>query len=504
MVFQLMTAPPSFGRQTFGLWGSSDGKPVLSDGSLDIDAFLDSMLMRDPIGLGTELVPPSLAQGLGLATDAYQAQQGSNGRKQGSGNRLQAILARPGAPTPTTLGVSGSVPQSAAGQKAPAGQPAPAEEALRGNGEADGAPEGAENNNTELEGGHRGNRVLASELALAQKQAAAAGAAAAQAAYAQQQQQAATAMAAAAQAYSQQQAVYAQQTQQAATAAAAAAAAASQPAGHSQRHQYMHTAHQAQAQAQAQQAAYFQAYQQQAAAHHAQAQAAAYMAATGQYPPGWMPSPYGYPQQQQYYNPQQQYLQYSSSQYQGMPAGGMASLPPASGMPPSALPPPPPQPAPASRLVEGGDGAEDGDEAHAVKRPRLIWTKALHKRFLESVDKCGGLDHALPKAIMMHMDVSGLTRENVASHLQKYRMRLKKAEEHGGDDMMDGLEDGDHHGLDGKEERDGREGTPVQNNNGVGGGENGGAAGRQKQTAGGKRKVFEIAQEANNSHGGAL
>lgn len=497
-----MTAPPSFGRQTFGLWGSSDGKPVLSDGSLDIDAFLDSMLMRDPIGLGTELVPPSLAQGLGLATDAYQGQQGSNGRKQGSGNRLQAILARPGAPTPTTLGVSGSVPQSAAGQKAPAGQPPPADEALPGNGEADGAPEGAENNNTELEGGHRGNnRVLASELALAQKQAAAAGAAAAQAAYAQQQQQAATAMAAAAQAYSQQQAVYAQQTQQAATAAAAAAAAASQPAGPSQR-QYMHTSHQAQAQAQ--QAAFFQAYQQQAAAHHAQAQAAAYMAATGQYPPGWMPSPYGYPQQYSY---PQQYLQYSSSQYQGMPPGGMASLPqPGSAMPPSAMPPPPPppQPAPGSRLVDGGEGAEDGDEAHAVKRPRLIWTKALHKRFLESVDKCGGLDHALPKAIMMHMDVGGLTRENVASHLQKYRMRLKKAEEHGGDDLMDGLEDGDHHGLDGKEERDARESTPVQNNNAIGGGENGGAGAPPKQTAGGKRKVFESAEEANNSASGAL
>ena len=470
-----MTAPPSLGRQTFGLWGSSDGKPGFSDGSLDIDAFLDSMLMRDPIAVGTELVPSALAQGLGLASDGYQGQQGSNGRKQGSGNRLQALLARAGAPTPTTLGVSGSVPQSG-GQKAPAGAQPPADEALRGNGEADGTPDQAENNNTELElGNGQGNTRGASELALAQKQAAAAGAAAAQAAYAQHQQQAATAMAAAAQAYSQQQAAYAQQTQQ----AAAAAAAATQHAGHSQRQYNMHTAHQAaHVQAQAQQAAYLQAYQQQAAAHQAQAQAAAYLSATGQYPPGWMPT------------------------------AAMGSVPPAPAMPPSS----PQQPAPASRLCDGADGAEDGDEAHAIKRPRLIWTKALHKRFLESVDKCGGLDHALPKAIMVHMDVSGLTRENVASHLQKYRMRLKKTEDHGGDDIMDGvLDDGDHQGMGLDEGRVRREGTPVGNNNAVGGeGAGGGHGGVPpsdkaapgRHPAGGKRKAFENAQEANNSAGG--
>lgn len=70
--------------------------------------------------------------------------------------------------------------------------------------------------------------------------------------------------------------------------------------------------------------------------------------------------------------------------------------------------------------------AVDGDEARAVKRPRLIWTQALHRRFLESVEKCGGLDHAHPKAIMKEMGVNGLTRENVASHMHNYRMRLKK------------------------------------------------------------------------------
>jgi len=42
------------------------------------------------------------------------------------------------------------------------------------------------------------------------------------------------------------------------------------------------------------------------------------------------------------------------------------------------------------------------------------------------VGRCGGVDRALPKAIMKDMDVGGLTRENVASHLQKHRMRLKR------------------------------------------------------------------------------
>lgn len=58
-------------------------------------------------------------------------------------------------------------------------------------------------------------------------------------------------------------------------------------------------------------------------------------------------------------------------------------------------------PAPNTQITEGGasDG-EDEDEARAVKKPRLIWTNALHKRFLEAVVKCGGVERALPKAIM--------------------------------------------------------------------------------------------------------
>ncbi|KAF5812011.1 putative transcription factor MYB-HB-like family [Helianthus annuus] len=67
-----------------------------------------------------------------------------------------------------------------------------------------------------------------------------------------------------------------------------------------------------------------------------------------------------------------------------------------------------------------------GDEpARTLKRPRLVWTPQLHKRFVDAVAQLG-IKHAVPKTIMQLMSVDGLTRENVASHLQKYRLYLKR------------------------------------------------------------------------------
>ncbi|GAX82590.1 hypothetical protein CEUSTIGMA_g10016.t1 [Chlamydomonas eustigma] len=55
---------------------------------------------------------------------------------------------------------------------------------------------------------------------------------------------------------------------------------------------------------------------------------------------------------------------------------------------------------------------------------RLIWSEELHDRFLAAIKKLG-VRNAVPKAILTEMGVEGMTRENVASHLQKYRMHLK-------------------------------------------------------------------------------
>ena len=60
--------------------------------------------------------------------------------------------------------------------------------------------------------------------------------------------------------------------------------------------------------------------------------------------------------------------------------------------------------------------AADGGRA----RSRLVWTPELHERFMNAVNHLG-VKHAVPKTILQLMNVEGLTRENVASHLQVVR-----------------------------------------------------------------------------------
>lgn len=60
------------------------------------------------------------------------------------------------------------------------------------------------------------------------------------------------------------------------------------------------------------------------------------------------------------------------------------------------------------------------------RRPRLVWTPDLHACFEAAVAELG-VESAAPKQIMARMGVPSLTRENVASHLQKYRAGLRRA-----------------------------------------------------------------------------
>ncbi|CAN6471718.1 unnamed protein product [Victoria cruziana] len=71
------------------------------------------------------------------------------------------------------------------------------------------------------------------------------------------------------------------------------------------------------------------------------------------------------------------------------------------------------------------ENSNDDQSARTLKRPRLVWTPQLHKRFVDVVAHLG-IKSAVPKTIMQLMNVEGLTRENVASHLQKYRLYLKR------------------------------------------------------------------------------
>ncbi|XP_010665924.2 two-component response regulator ORR24 isoform X2 [Beta vulgaris subsp. vulgaris] len=86
------------------------------------------------------------------------------------------------------------------------------------------------------------------------------------------------------------------------------------------------------------------------------------------------------------------------------------------------------------RKDQNGDDDEDQDENEndnenedpsSQKKPRVVWSVELHRKFVAAVNQLG-LDKAVPKKILELMNVDKLTRENVASHLQKYRLYLKR------------------------------------------------------------------------------
>ncbi|KAJ7952644.1 Two-component response regulator-like APRR2 [Quillaja saponaria] len=58
------------------------------------------------------------------------------------------------------------------------------------------------------------------------------------------------------------------------------------------------------------------------------------------------------------------------------------------------------------------------------KKMKVDWTPELHKKFVQAVEQLG-VDQAIPSRILELMKVEGLTRHNVASHLQKYRMHKR-------------------------------------------------------------------------------
>ncbi|KAF1861703.1 hypothetical protein Lal_00026121 [Lupinus albus] len=59
------------------------------------------------------------------------------------------------------------------------------------------------------------------------------------------------------------------------------------------------------------------------------------------------------------------------------------------------------------------------------KKMKVDWTPELHKKFVHAVEQLG-VDQAIPSRILELMKVEGLTRHNVASHLQKYRIQKRQ------------------------------------------------------------------------------
>ncbi|KAH0462908.1 hypothetical protein IEQ34_007490 [Dendrobium chrysotoxum] len=65
------------------------------------------------------------------------------------------------------------------------------------------------------------------------------------------------------------------------------------------------------------------------------------------------------------------------------------------------------------------------DNLASQKRTRVSWTPELHAKFINAVNRLG-IDNVVPMKILDIMDILGLTRENVTSHLQKYKKGLKR------------------------------------------------------------------------------
>ncbi|XP_016465557.1 uncharacterized protein LOC107788391 isoform X1 [Nicotiana tabacum] len=78
-----------------------------------------------------------------------------------------------------------------------------------------------------------------------------------------------------------------------------------------------------------------------------------------------------------------------------------------------------------ARTQRNADKDNSGNSAALFKKAKVVWTSSLHNKFLEAIRDIG-FDKAVPKKILDQMKVPGLTRENVASHLQKYRIFLER------------------------------------------------------------------------------
>ena len=76
----------------------------------------------------------------------------------------------------------------------------------------------------------------------------------------------------------------------------------------------------------------------------------------------------------------------------------------------------------------GGHGHGGGGAGRPNQKQRFVWTAELHHRFEAAVNTLG-IDHAKPQAISQLMDCEGEgapTRQNIKSHLQKYRLLMQK------------------------------------------------------------------------------
>ncbi|KAL5554738.1 hypothetical protein UlMin_042139 [Ulmus minor] len=79
----------------------------------------------------------------------------------------------------------------------------------------------------------------------------------------------------------------------------------------------------------------------------------------------------------------------------------------------------------SKKRKEDDDDNEERDDSLTLKKPRVVWYVELHQQFVAALNQLG-IDKVVPKKILELMNVPGLTRENVARHLQKYHLYLRR------------------------------------------------------------------------------
>ncbi|XP_076914421.1 transcription factor HRS1-like [Bidens hawaiensis] len=79
----------------------------------------------------------------------------------------------------------------------------------------------------------------------------------------------------------------------------------------------------------------------------------------------------------------------------------------------------------SSADTDGGGGG-GGNDGGSNKKERRCWSPELHRRFLHALQQLGGAHVATPKHIKELMKVNGLTTDEIKSHLQKYRLHIRK------------------------------------------------------------------------------
>ncbi|RWR81983.1 two-component response regulator ORR21-like protein [Cinnamomum micranthum f. kanehirae] len=80
-----------------------------------------------------------------------------------------------------------------------------------------------------------------------------------------------------------------------------------------------------------------------------------------------------------------------------------------------------------NQVEEDEDGGDDSEEHRVQRQPRIRW-HLLHNHFASLVNLIG-IDRAEADTLLELMDVPGLTREDVATHLEIYRLYLHKVNE---------------------------------------------------------------------------